>query len=332
MAAVNRVLSGKYWPRYTILTLVPDGDMEATGTGSWTALGGGSVSKTTTAASVMSGRQALTVSGSATDDGVRSESVLVHDPETLQLSVFMRVTAGSQVQVQLYNVTGSSVIDFETVYGPTTGWVEVRFQGTVPEDCTQVQVRVVSGTGSFTAQVDCIGLLSTARVLVPLTTGAGQQIDARHVEALFAPRSVFSSGDSNRTYIAMSQPADEWPRYGELQDYRGVGSDVVDVGHVTDTSVWVKWLEEGTGVAQGADTWSALETAVYAPPEVIVSGTVAEMFERQAAHLTGAYRNQRLQESMEWKQRHRRLLEKLGRGRPRVRSVAKRRTQIPSAF
>lgn len=154
------------WTRVP-LTVVTDGDMETSGVTNWTDSSATS-SKTTTAANVWNGTQALQVVTSAADGYTRTASLSVWENSTyLVQAMCRRNTAGGVPKIVVYDVTNSAAISLSTTASSDTwdgfGWLRLWSQFTTPGGCRQIQVRLQDETTTATSFWDDL-------ILRPLTS------------------------------------------------------------------------------------------------------------------------------------------------------------------
>lgn len=131
--------------RYGLLTLVTDGDMEASATSDWTALNSATLSKVTTAANVTWGGRALRVqgNGATASPGARSALIAVTPGDVGILRCDLMVATGTGV-VAAYDQTNSTTIESESTTSTDQRYLDFTF--TVPSTCTSISIRL-SGTG-----------------------------------------------------------------------------------------------------------------------------------------------------------------------------------------
>jgi hypothetical protein len=145
------------------LTLVPDGDMEAGNTTSWTADAGTgtdpALSKDTT--TVLHGRQALKVlaNADATNSYAKSSSIYVPPVTQTLCAADVYISSGDSAKLTLYDVTNSTPL--ETAESDSTGWVHLEFTYTTPPTCEEVQLWLESPAASDTTYWDNAILLLT---------------------------------------------------------------------------------------------------------------------------------------------------------------------------
>lgn len=121
-----------------------DGDMETSGVTNWTSvLTPATKEKSTTAAKIYDGTQALHVLNNAALEGVQSASVRVIPQlggQWLYASVVVHADVGT-AKLVVYNVTGSAEI--ESVTSAEEGFVHLWVHCQVPTDCEQVALQLL---------------------------------------------------------------------------------------------------------------------------------------------------------------------------------------------
>ena len=98
----------------------------------------------TSAVTTPRGVASLRIETTVVDTGCRTAGIAVHETESTILSLLIGVPTGSAV-VQLYDVTNSVVIDESGVLNDNA-LTEVLLRSNIPDDCEQVEVRVIART------------------------------------------------------------------------------------------------------------------------------------------------------------------------------------------
>ncbi|KKL48338.1 hypothetical protein LCGC14_2326520, partial [marine sediment metagenome] len=163
----NEILENIRRPILLPLTLVPDGDMEDTGTVSvyWTAAGtGGDPTLAKDTSTVLHGRQTLSITngGGVTLGYAKSNSVYMSQHTVVFVATDVYITAGDKAKLTLYDVTGTVAI--ETAESAATGWVHLAFTASLPDDCEEVQVWLESPAVSDVTYWGSVQLLKASRV------------------------------------------------------------------------------------------------------------------------------------------------------------------------
>lgn len=136
-------------PCWTILTEVPDGDMEQNNTTDWTA--SGSIAKSTSEP-LMNGKRYMVVDGSA-GDYARSAILKVVPGKRYHYSALARAdNSGTTARLVLYDETNSATIE----YKETTSRTNVMLWGevTIPSTCYAVSLRLTSVEADATSWDD----------------------------------------------------------------------------------------------------------------------------------------------------------------------------------
>lgn len=314
--AVNRVGAELYMPAYTVLSMVTDGNMETTGVGNWAAVGTPTTrQKTTTSGRVLIGTQALQIITDDISEGATSDTVRVHEGENLLLSVPVMCDAGSAI-VTLYDATNGAAIRSATV--DEEDWAEVRFQDVVPDGCEEVTVRILSATAASTIYVGWAALTSMSRSVFPLPSLV---TDTSWLEGVFYLPQAFAS-EANDSYLGFTEELQPWVTRDTLRDWRADVSQRLVVDKPPSAPLFVKYRRTGPAVSADSDV-------VYAPPEVIIEGTLAELklslMERARANTELYTVLQR--EALRHAYTYRQLIDSLGLAKPEIKSVG-RRTRI----
>jgi len=262
--AANDIQRTLYLPRYTILTPITDGDMEASNTTSWVDVGTCTQTKTTTASEVLTGIQALKlVIPAGVTNGVTSTNLAVQDGETILVSVAFK-TSGANISVQLYDVTNSAAIKTITPANAIfTTWVECRFLDAVPSGCRNVAVRLLNASASTetTAYVDWVAAYRTQHQTLDLPS---QVLDA--VDPVLKCLPLGLSTDDNQIYNAELEFS-SWPSE-PLRDFRALTSHRITVGTPIEYPLFLSYRTTGS-------TMSTLASTTEAPVELILHGALS---------------------------------------------------------
>ena len=318
LEAANEVLRTLILPRYLVLSLVNDANMEDVAADAATDWPDetGTPTQTKETTIVLTGKQSLKLVIANSDDSVRSLSVPVTEGEQLNLSTPIKVTAGS-LRVQLYDVTNSAEIDGSTV--DEEAWTEVRFQAAVPNNCQNVQVRYIAKTASTTAYVDYCGLTGDSDIYAL----PDAVYDAAFVEDVLYLPAGFTS-EAEQSYAAFSEALQPWPYYSALRDYAGVNSHRIQVLRPW-YPLFVKFHDSEAILAQNAgDT-----NTTAAPEELLVEGALSDLCMRLSERSnSNSAKADYARRSLRHAKRYHSLLESIGLGRPRARLVSARRVAV----
>lgn len=141
------------------VTRISDGDMESSGTSSFSVSGGGVLSKVTTP--VFRTRQSLLIAFSAANEIMTSNFTTRNGPkpnDSVLVEVMMHLDSVSEdVTVQLWDATNSVLID--SGRANTLGWSVVKFIAQIPATCEQASVRILKNstgaTNVYVAYISC---------------------------------------------------------------------------------------------------------------------------------------------------------------------------------
>lgn len=318
LTAINDVVRTLFLPRYLPLTVVTDGDMEASGVGSWTDETG-TPTQTKETSIVLTGTQSLKLVTTTVDHSVKSVSVPVTEGQQIPFSTPIKVTAGS-LRAQLYDVTNSAEIWGTTI--DEEDWTEARVQATVPANCQNIQVRYIAKTASTTAYVDHAGLLTESMVF-PVPSQVATAHDVMGVYHL--PRGFNS--EATDAYRAFERRLEPWPMYDVLTDYAGVNSHRIQVRKPCWDPLFVMFRDNGTVFTGIAATTAEV---AYAPEEIIVEGALAQIKERLRNKTKSRTQKDIYNAEMrEHRRTYRGMLEAIDLGKPQVKYAPAQRVSVP---
>ncbi len=136
------------------LTVFTDADMETSGVASWTGTNATPL-KTTTAADVYSGTQALNIALSSANGYVQGPTFRTHPSTKIYTSCIGRAEVGT-LSLQLVNISDSSALFGTAVTYSGEEYGHLWRVDTTPSNCEEMAVRLV-GTGSTDElDVDCV--------------------------------------------------------------------------------------------------------------------------------------------------------------------------------
>lgn len=136
--AINRALGKIYHRHTTVLTLITDGDMEASTSG-WTDSTNATSTKVTSGLAGMRGNKAIRVAGGAADSYTQSGDIYCRSSQVYLLRATVGASAGTG-ELVAYDVTNSAEIETDT-------WDEIgegvlQFYFTTPATCEIIAVRL----------------------------------------------------------------------------------------------------------------------------------------------------------------------------------------------
>lgn len=142
-ACFQRAQRKVFFETQSVLTEVPDGDMEADSISAWTKINNDeTVSKVTAAADVKSGVRALRVQNATANGGVKSQAITVHPSEPVRISAVVKVGSGTPSLV-LYDESNSVALATITPTYDPLRWVHIWWEGTVGDSTKSVTVRLI---------------------------------------------------------------------------------------------------------------------------------------------------------------------------------------------
>jgi hypothetical protein len=154
-ACIQRAMTRIFYDVQVVLPGdVTDGDMETSGTGSWTASSGNlTLAKTSIAANVFSGVQSMRAT-SVTTANMYAKSATIRPQENRPFfaSAVVRVETGS-VELVVWNETAGTIIG-SAVATDRAGWSQLWINQAVPDGCEELSVRLRNVTSTTDAYWD----------------------------------------------------------------------------------------------------------------------------------------------------------------------------------
>lgn len=155
-----------WYPCWTILTEVADGDMEQSHTTDWAATNA-TVTKQT-AEPTMYGKRYLRVVATSAAGYAQSATLRVEPGEKYHLSALARASAASTTaRLQAYDITNSASIESKDSVRLYPG--RINFEFTVPATCYSMVVRLISVENGVTTEWDevCLYPINAAEIKLP---------------------------------------------------------------------------------------------------------------------------------------------------------------------
>lgn len=208
---INRTLRNLRYRRYSLLTLVTDGDMEATGTTNWTA-SNSTLSKVTTAANVSLGARSLRVLNSSANGYARSALVPVTYGDAYCLRADLRVNSGTAV-LEAYDETNGASLQTQTTTSQDQRYLWTVFW--VPSGCHNVSVRLKGTEASADIYWDCVSLRHQLAHRLPLPSWIDR------AEAFEWLGEYYANVAQANAYLAAGQGWREAPDAAVLADWGG---------------------------------------------------------------------------------------------------------------
>jgi hypothetical protein len=259
---INRTLRRIHHPHLFPLTLVTDGDMEASGTSSWTA-SNSSLAKNTTAANILSGggAQALSVTTTSANGYGASAAIPVEEEAGYFVRASFRdVAAGTTPKLVVYDATNSAEINSETWVTGGNGAIEISFD--TPDACRAINLRLQVVENSKVVYWDNVVLLENGRSIYPLPSSILNP-EAEIIEVYHA------TGDERPTHQRVEIP---WTDWEVLPDFVGANQfAIVLTGGTRNGPVWVH-------ARRRYDELSADTGTTAADLDWVVSGALVESY------------------------------------------------------
>lgn len=268
--AINRVLDSLRRDIYLPLTLVTDGDMEATGTTDWTASNATLAKDTTT---VLHGRRSLSVTATAASGQARSANVNVKPGEELLVAAFVFITGGDQGRLVLWNVTNGAEID--RAQTDITGWALLFFKVNAPATCEQVQLRLEAVNNTDVVYFNSAILLQTRTSIYdyPSTLDWSEELDRVFY---FPIGEEISTTFSDNAHGVFENRFQHWSHFSVLKDETAVTPYRASL-HKRPSKAPLFILGRQPYAELSAET----DTTV-APDDIVRDMTVAELLETLA--------------------------------------------------
>ena len=214
----NEILENIRRPVLLPLTLITDGDIETTGTGSWTAAGtGGTPTLAKNTSTVLHGRQSLSITngGSTTRGFAKSGSVFLPSLTTVFVSGDVYITGGDKAKFTLYDVTNSA--DIDTAQSAATGWIHFEFTAILPSTCEEVQIWLESVAASDVTYWGSVQLLPVNRAIYdfPSTLEWSEDFD----QIVYFPKgAALSASTDDNAYAIFGGKQKSWGSTGIIRD------------------------------------------------------------------------------------------------------------------
>ena len=164
-----------YSPCMTLLTMVPDGDMEQSHTTDWAVTN--ATRAKVAADGGFFGKYALAVTASAANGYAKSVNLQVRPGERYHASALGRcVTTDTDAKFQVYDETNSAEIDSVTSSYMFTTRMVLEF--TVPATCYAISIRLITTANTFITRWDevCFYPTNTAELPLPWWVRSTRQV------------------------------------------------------------------------------------------------------------------------------------------------------------
>jgi hypothetical protein len=253
------------------LSLLADGDMEASGISSW-AGSSATPSKVTTAARVWGGLQALFVDNSGANGYAASDDVPVNEGELMFLSAVAQAVGASTAKLVLYDLDNLA----EIAPSPTSDeerYTELRYEYTIPSGCEEVEARLQGVEAAADIYWDDAILLGANRKRLPMPSWIDYPEDIVSVGSFPSG----SGGPDNYTFRLEETNWKEWHYWKpERRDPRAANPYHIFLDPAPMERVYVIAWRRFPALTGDADTTEADEEAIMAGARVYLRKQLAE--------------------------------------------------------
>ncbi len=274
----NEILENIRRPILLPLTLVPDGDMEDTGTVSvyWTAAGtGGDPTLAKDTSTVLHGRQTLSITngGGVTLGYAKSNNMYLPPGTAVFVAADVYITGGDAARLTLYDATSGAAI--ETAYSGATGWVHFAFVANLPSDCEEVQVWLESQAASDVTYWGSVQLLPVNRIIYdyPATLEWSEDFDT----VFYFPRGTgLTASTDDNAYAIFEKPQRPWSPTEIIRDETAVTAFRLQLkkGNIGQ-ALYVGGFVDYATLTDDTDTTAA-------PEDIVVNLTYADLMDAWA--------------------------------------------------
>ena len=280
---IDEVLGNFQAPILIPLTLITDGDIEASGVGDWTAAADTGTSPTLTkdTTTVFHGRQSLKIlaNADATNSYAKSATVDVKPTTACIIASDVFITAGDSAKLTFYDVTNSAVID--TAESVSTGWVHLEFVAATPATCEQVQIWLESPASSDVTYWDNAILLpiNQASINIPGTIEFSEE--AKKLFYYPVGTGLTATGDDH-AYKLEEQPRKFWSHFRPERDETAVIPYRIEISKRPISSpLWLEGVADFPAFAGASEAAKDADTTVC-PEDLVVEFVYALFLEDMA--------------------------------------------------
>lgn len=299
---INEILENVRKPVILPLTLITDGDMEASDTDDWTAAGtGGTPTLAKNTSTVLHGRRSLSITNdsSTTVGYAKSTSVYVPPSTICFVAADVYVTPGDKARLTFYDVTNSVAIDTATTVA--SGWVHLEFTIATPTSCEEVQIWLESQAASDVTYWGSVQLLPTDRVIYDFPSTLEWSEDLNNVFYFPKGAGLSATGESN-SYAMFAGPKKIWSTVDAIRDETAVTPFRLQLkkGNISQ-ALYIGGSVDYATLSSDTDTTNA-------PEDIIVNLTYADMMDAWAQEDLAADRFEAANAKMKKADNVRRLL------------------------
>lgn len=284
---IDAVLGNFQAPILIPLTLITDGDMEATGTSDWTAAGtGGTPTIAKNTSTVFHGRQSLSITndGATTLGYAKSASVALRPTTTVIIAADVFITSGDEARLSLYasDATGGTFALVGTAAkSDASGWVHLEFVATTGSTDEYIQVWLESQAVSDVTYWDNAILLPTnqASIAIPGTIELSEEAK----KLFYYNVGTGLSGSNDVTaYKLEEQPRQFWSHFKVERDETAVVPYRIGINKRPISSpLWLEGMIDFSAFAGASESAKDADTTVC-PEDLVVEFVYALFLEDMA--------------------------------------------------
>jgi len=245
---INRALVKLTHETRSLLSLVPDGDMEAATTAAWTA---SNATPTKVTNRVMFGSRALRVANSGASGRVQSGTLLVVPGETYWIAAGASVAVGTASLIVWDATNGAAV---KTISGTNAPYLVYSDEFTTPAGCHALAIRLQGAEANADIYWDHIQLLRVNDRRVPAPSWVTRQGLVRDVESLGLANATGVPGSlytvKERTYLGAGLR-------GVIIDPTGAQNDIEFEGQIGNRLYFLRGLQPFAELMAETDTTAA---------------------------------------------------------------------------
>lgn len=269
-----------YIPCWTVLTNIPDGDMEQSNTTDW-ANSNATLAKAT-AEPAMSGARYLSVTaGAANAYATPAANISVLPNKKYHLSALVRTDAATSATLSAYDITNSASIDSVTYAG--TGTQRLWMEFTTPAGCYNIKPRLTTVTDTKITYWDDVVLYGLDDVELP---GPWWAKDSDQIKGVFQMR-PFSTGTNTWDATLRGERDTRWD-FRDDSFGRGQLTFVSRYGTANSWPVYVKGTRNETAFSNNNSDYKHLD------PNLINAGLCFKAFSALSSYRNAGSTN------MEW--------------------------------
>ena len=269
------------------VTIVADGDMEASGVSDWTGINATPLKDTTF---VRRGRNSLKVTASAADGYVLSSSAYLPGGTECILEADVYITAGDSVKLLLRDQTSDETIG-TAMESDEEGWVHLEGRFTLPATCKIVGVHAIAQGNGDVIYFDHVTLWPTYDQGIELPSFLEFVYDVK--ELFYLPVGTGLAGSTNVGAYRINEGSPQfYAHYSPERDDTAVVSARFYVeGSRPPNALWLKGRKPYPAFSGATDALKDVDTT-QAHKNVVANMTAASIFDDLAIDATEAEKPQ----------------------------------------